>query len=77
MPDRTNPEAVAKYSNRGFPAPAPGRHPAHRPARRRDVGPDALAEHCAGDGRYEFLLVAAPPPIIGAVGSPVNPITIK
>ncbi len=38
---------------------------------------DALAEHCAGDGRYEFLLVAAPLPITGAVGSPVNPIAIK
>jgi len=38
---------------------------------------DALAEHCAGDGRYDFLLVAAPLPITGAVGSPVNPIAIK
>ena len=38
---------------------------------------DALAEHCAGDGVYEFFIVAAPLPITGAVGSPVNPIAIK
>ncbi|WP_326757502.1 cyclase family protein [Streptomyces phaeochromogenes] len=38
---------------------------------------DALAEHCAADGRYEFWLTAAPLPITGAVGSPVNPIAVK
>lgn len=38
---------------------------------------DALAEDCARDGRWEMLLVAAPLPITGAVGSPVNPIAIK
>ncbi|WP_371476580.1 cyclase family protein [Kitasatospora sp. NBC_00315] len=39
--------------------------------------PDALAEHCAVDGVYEFWLTAAPLPITGAVGSPVNPVAVK
>ena len=39
--------------------------------------PDELASACASDGRYDFLLVAAPLPITGAVGSPVNPIAIR
>ncbi|GIH67422.1 cyclase family protein [Microbispora siamensis] len=38
---------------------------------------DALADHCADDGVYEFFLAAAPLPITGAVGSPVNPLAIK
>ncbi|WP_030948829.1 cyclase family protein [Streptomyces sp. NRRL S-646] len=38
---------------------------------------DALAEHCADDGVYEFLLAAQPLPFTGAVGSPVNPIAVK
>ena len=38
---------------------------------------DALAADCHADGRYEFLLTAAPLPITGAVGSPVNPIALK
>lgn len=38
---------------------------------------DALAEDCAADGRYEFLLVGPPLVIPGAVGSPVNPQAIK
>jgi kynurenine formamidase len=38
---------------------------------------DALAAHCAQDGVYEFWLTAAPLPITGAVGSPVNPIAVK
>ncbi|MEU8986975.1 cyclase family protein [Streptomyces sp. NPDC048558] len=38
---------------------------------------DALAEDCAADGLYEFWLTAAPLPITGAVGSPVNPIAVK
>jgi hypothetical protein len=37
----------------------------------------ALATDCAGDGVYEFLLVAPPLPVTGAVGAPVNPIAIK
>lgn len=38
---------------------------------------DALAENCAADGMYEFFLTAAPLPVTGAVGSPVNPIAVK
>ena len=38
---------------------------------------DALSEACAEDGRYEFLFVAPPLPITGAVGSPINPLAIK
>nr|WP_184752531.1 cyclase family protein [Microbacterium thalassium] len=37
---------------------------------------DELAALCAQDGRYDFLLSAAPLPITGAVGSPINPIAI-
>lgn len=36
-----------------------------------------LAADCAADGVHEFLLVAPPLPITGAVGSPVNPIALK
>ena len=38
---------------------------------------EALAEDCARDGVYEFMFVAPPIPITGAVGSPVNPFAIK
>jgi kynurenine formamidase len=38
---------------------------------------DDLAEDCADDGVYEFLLVAPPLVIPGAVGSPVNPQALK
>ncbi|NGO41117.1 cyclase family protein [Streptomyces ureilyticus] len=38
---------------------------------------DALAADCADDGVYEFWLTAAPLPITGAVGSPVNPMAVK
>jgi len=38
---------------------------------------EELAEHCAGDAVYEFLFVAPPLPITGAVGSPINPQAIK
>lgn len=38
---------------------------------------EELAADCAADGSYEFLLTAAPLPITGAVGSPVNPIAVK
>lgn len=37
---------------------------------------DELAEACAAAGRWEFLLSAAPLPITGAVGSPINPIAL-
>jgi kynurenine formamidase len=36
-----------------------------------------LAADCAGDGVYEFQLIAPPLRVVGAVGSPVNPIAIK
>ncbi|MEU0312112.1 cyclase family protein [Nocardioides sp. NPDC006273] len=36
-----------------------------------------LGADCAIDGVYDFLLAAAPVPVTGAVGSPVNPIAIK
>jgi kynurenine formamidase len=38
---------------------------------------DALAADCAVDGRYDFWLTAAPLPVTGAVGAPVNPIAVK
>ena len=38
---------------------------------------DALAADCAVDGVYEFFLAAAPLPVTGAVGAPVNPLAIK
>jgi kynurenine formamidase len=38
---------------------------------------DALADDCAADGVYEFFLTAAPIPVTGAVGAPVNPIAVK
>ncbi len=38
---------------------------------------DGLAADCADDGVYEFFLTAAPIPVTGAVGAPVNPIAVK
>jgi kynurenine formamidase len=38
---------------------------------------DDLAAACAEDGNYSFLFTAAPLPITGAVGSPINPLAIK
>ncbi len=38
---------------------------------------EALANDCAADGVYEFLFVAPPLTITGAVGSPINPQAIK
>ena len=38
---------------------------------------EELAADCAADGVYEFLLVAPPLPVTGAVGAPVNPIAVK
>jgi kynurenine formamidase len=37
---------------------------------------DELGAACAESGVYEFFLSAAPLPIIGAVGSPINPLAI-
>lgn len=38
---------------------------------------DALAEDCAGDGVYEFMLTCSPLNVIGGVGAPPNAIAIK
>ncbi len=38
---------------------------------------DALADACAADGRYEFLLDATPLPFTNALGSPVNPVALR
>jgi kynurenine formamidase len=38
---------------------------------------DELADDCAGDGVYEFLLTCKPLNLVGAVGSPPNAIAIK
>jgi kynurenine formamidase len=38
---------------------------------------DVLAADCAQDGVYDFWLTAAPLPVTGAVGAPVNPIAVK
>jgi len=38
---------------------------------------DELAADCAADGQWEGLFVAAPMPIVGASGSPLNPIVVK
>jgi kynurenine formamidase len=36
-----------------------------------------LARDCADDGCYEFLVVAPPLTITGAVGSPITPLAIR
>ena len=38
---------------------------------------EPISEDCAADGVYEFMLSAAPLPITGAVGSPLNALAIK
>ncbi len=38
---------------------------------------DDLADACAADGRYAFLLDATPLPFTNALGSPVNPVAIR
>ena len=38
---------------------------------------EALADDCAQDGRYTFLLSASPEPFVRGLGSPVNPVAIK
>ncbi|HZP57346.1 MAG TPA: cyclase family protein [Dehalococcoidia bacterium] len=35
-----------------------------------------LAEACAAEGRYEFMLSLAPLPFVGGTGSPVNPVAL-
>jgi len=38
---------------------------------------DPLAEDCASDGRYTFLLDATPLPLTGGLGSPLNPVALR
>jgi len=38
---------------------------------------ELLAEDCAADGIYSFLLEASPQPFVRGLGSPVNPVAIK
>ncbi len=38
---------------------------------------DALADHCASDGVYEFLFTSKPLGIRGGLGSPPNALAIK
>ena len=38
---------------------------------------DELADACAADGRYGFLLDATPLPLTGGLGSPVNPVALR
>ena len=38
---------------------------------------DELADACAADGRYQFLLDASPLPFTNALGSPVAPVALR
>jgi kynurenine formamidase len=38
---------------------------------------EELADDCAADGRYAFLLVAPPLPVVRGVGTPINPYALK
>jgi kynurenine formamidase len=38
---------------------------------------EKLAEKCAADGRYEFMVTVKPLNLVGGVGSPANAIAIK
>ena len=38
---------------------------------------DPLAEDCAADGRYSFLLDATPLPLTRGLGTPLNPVALK
>jgi kynurenine formamidase len=38
---------------------------------------EALAEACADDNRYTFLLSASPEPFTGALSAPVNPVAVR
>lgn len=38
---------------------------------------DPLAEACASDGAYDFLLDATPLPFTGGLGSPLNPVAVR
>ena len=38
---------------------------------------DALADACAADGRYEFLVTSAPLNLPGGIGSPANALALR
>ena len=38
---------------------------------------ETLAADCSADGRYAFLLIAAPEPFAAACGAPVVPVVVK
>jgi kynurenine formamidase len=38
---------------------------------------ETLADDCADDGRYAFLLVATPEPIVHSSGAPTTPVAVK
>ena len=38
---------------------------------------DELAEACAADGRYDFLLDATPLPFTSGLASPLNPVAVR
>ncbi len=38
---------------------------------------EELSADCAVDGQWDFFLTAAPIPVTGAVGAPVNPVAVK
>ena len=38
---------------------------------------DRLADACAEDGAYDFLLDATPLPFTNGLGSPVNPVALR
>jgi len=38
---------------------------------------EQLGQACAADGRYDCWLTAAPIPVTGAVGAPVNPLAVR
>jgi hypothetical protein len=41
-----------------------------------NCAPDALAQACAEEGRWEFLFTATPIPLVGATGAPAHPVAI-
>jgi hypothetical protein len=38
---------------------------------------DELATDCAADGRWKFLFVAPPLPVVRAIGAPINPYALR
>jgi Putative cyclase len=90
--DNAGVEAFPVKQDSGFvnpDEPAPGRGPSHNGMLHRPLIAllgmylgelwklDELADACAADGRYEFLLTAKPLSVVGGVGSPPNAMAIK